>query len=808
MKTHARVVVVGGGMMATGLLYHLAKAGWTDVVLLEKAELTSGSTWHAAGQCGNFIPDYATAKLHHYGTQLYPTLEAETGQSVSWHGSGSLRIINSTDELDWVNYALGIARAQGYFMEIVGLDEIRRLHPFYRTEGILAAAYTRDDGHIDRAGLCTALAQGARQRGATIYRHTRVTDIKPRPDGEWEVLTEKGNIVAEHVVNAAGCYARRVGAWVGLELPITNMLHQYVVTETVPEFAARDAEVPVIRDAWIGGYMRQEQKSYLIGAYEQYRTESVWPEGPPWESESELFEADLDRIAVPLKRTMQRIPILKDLGIKRVVRGVITHTADGNVLLGPAPGLRNFWLACGASVGIAQGGGAGFYLAQWMMEGQPESTMQSFDPRRFGRYVENREQVTARSHDDFEHMSVFRLPGTNRTAGRPAKTSALYERLAEQGAVYGEVFGWERPNWFAPPGLAPVDEASMRQCRWFEPVSEECSGVRERVGIADISAFAKFEVTGRDAEAFLNRVFANRMPRRADGIVVAHMLNERGLVEGEVTVTRLGPEHFYVLSGATSEVRDLDRLVSHREADEAVDIENVSEAFGALMLTGPRSRDVLGEVTDTDLDTQVFPWLTGREITASGVPCRALRVSYAGELGWELHVPMDSLLEVYDSLWSAGQTFGIANFGARALNSLRMEKAYRSFGAELNNEITLAEADMLRFACFDKGEFVGREATLEQKTNDLQRRIAYLAVDSDAADCIGAEPVYADGCVVGVTTSGSYGHTVGQSLAFSYVDAALVAPDTKFEVLIVGEKRPARMLTEAAYDPKNTRPRT
>jgi len=804
MKTHARVVIVGGGMMGAGLLYHLAKEGWSDCVLVEKAELTSGSTWHAAGQCAHFMAGYNVAKIHDYGIKLYPTLEDETGQSVTWHRCGGLRIANSTEELEWFKYALGVARSLGYPMELIGPEEIRRIHPFYKTDGVLAAAHTTEDGHVDPAGVCNALAQGARQMGATVVRRNRVVDIKRRENGEWQVFTEQGNIIAEQVVNAAGCYARQVGAWVALDVPITNMQHQYVVTDTVPEFQERDTEVPVIRDTWVGAYIRQEQMSGLIGVYEKYGSSAVWRDGPPWEAESELFEPDLDRIAPWVNRAMERMPILKELGIKRVVHGAITHSPDGNMLLGPAPGLRNFWLACGASIGVAQGGGAGKYLAQWMIHGQAEINMNEFDPRRFGPYADQ-DYTFAKSTEDFEHMFAVHMPGENRPGGRPVKTSPIYGRLEGHGAVFGDVFVWERAKWFAPKGMPREDEVGIRRVRWFEPVAEECRTVHERVGILDLTAFAKYDVSGPGAEAFLNRVCANRVSRRDGGIVLAHMLTADGAIQSELTITRFGPERFYLLSSAAAQVRDLDWLDHHRGADREVVIDDVTESYGCLVVTGPQSRALLGRLCDADLGNDAFRWLSGREINVCGVPCRALRISYTGELGWELHVPMGNMPQVYDGVWEAGREFGMANIGTHALNALRMEKAYRGWGTELTNEITLVEADMLRFANFDKGDFIGREATLKRYEEGVEIRLVYLSVDADVADSIGAEPVYANERVVGVTTSGGYGHAVEQSLAFAYVAPAFAAPGTELEVLILGDKRAARVRAEPTYDAHNAR---
>ncbi|MGA2342342.1 MAG: FAD-dependent oxidoreductase, partial [Steroidobacteraceae bacterium] len=611
MKTHARVVVIGGGMMGASLLYHLALEGCTDTVLVEKNELTSGSTWHAAGQCPSITGSYNLAKIHAYSNQLYPRLEALTGQYTSWHPSGGLRLANNPRELAWLEYVLGYSKSVGFSMEIVGLDEVRRLNPFLTTENVLAAAWTRDDGHGDPAGICNALAKAARDLGAIIVRHNRVLDVKRRASGEWEVLTEKGTIVAEMVVNAAGCYAREVAAMVGADAPITNMQHHYVITHPIPAFAERSGEIPVIRDSYTSGYLRQEQKSGLMGIYESSGLTEAWaPRGyPEWESSNELFADDLDRIAPWLERAIERMPIFGEVGIRRVINGAIPHTPDGAPLLGPAAGLKNYWMCCGTSFGIAQGGGCGKYLAQWMVHGDSEINMTEFDPRRFGPYAD-RAYVRAKVLLDYRTTFTTRLPGEEEPDGRPSKKSPLYERLKSQGCVYTETFGWERPKWFSPDGRAEV--SGYRRNNVFELIGGEVAAVHRRVGLLDLSGFAKYEISGRDAESFLNRVCANRIPRKAGGIALVHMLSAQGRILGEMTVTRLADDRFYALSAAAAELCDRDWLTQSVRPGEVVQIANVTEERGVLVLSGPRSRELLKPLTDADLSNEAFPWLRAR----------------------------------------------------------------------------------------------------------------------------------------------------------------------------------------------------
>lgn len=802
MQEHARVVIIGGGMMGIGLLYHLAEAGWTDVILVEKGELTSGSTWHAAGQCPHFIGHLGMARIHFYATELYPKLAELTGQSATWHGCGGIRLALTDDEVDWFRYVHGLSKLVGYEAHLISPEEIRRLHPFLETFGVKLGYLTLTDGHVDPAGAANALALAARRKGARIKTRTRVTNIERLPSGEWRVVTEQGSIVCEHVVNAAGSYAPQVGAWTGVRVPCVNMLHHYIVTEPLEEVKALDRELPVVRDPYAHAYLRQEQKGLLVGPYEQEGARTVFDEGVPWTFESELLPPELDRLMPSLERAAQRLPLFARAGIRRIVSGAITHTPDGFPLLGPAPGLRNYWLACGSSIGIAQGPGCGRYLAQLMIDGEAEISMLDFDPRRFGDWADH-DYVRKLAIHDYEHMYYCRKPGEEFAVGRPKRTSTLHARLAAQGAVYGFAAGWERPKWFAPKGL--IEQPSFRRSNAFAQVGQEALAVRERVGVMDLSSFAKFDVRGADAAAVLDRLVANRLPRRDGGIVLAHALNDAGRIIGEVTITRLAFDHYYVLSGAASEVRDRDWLEQGVRAGERVAIENLSDAFGMLVVAGPRAREVLQPLTSTSLASADFPWLCGREIELAGVRLRALRVSYVGELGYELHCPMAELVRLYAAIRDQGERFGIADFGAYAMNSLRLEKAYRGFGQELTNEVTMLEAGLERFLALDKGDFIGRAASLRAKELGPRFRLAYLEVDASDADCLGNEPVLAAGRVVGVTTSGGYGFAVRSSLAFAYVEPAFAAPGTALEVAILGDLRPARVRAEAAWDPANAR---
>lgn len=803
MQSHARVVIVGGGVMGISLAYGLALEGWTDTILIEKGDLTSGSTWHAAGQCPSFIADYSLAKVHAYSNELYAKLEGMTGEATGWHASGGIRFATNQLELDHFKRVEGVASLMGFRMQVVGPDEIRRINPFVTTEGVLAGAWTLDDGYVDPSSACNAMAKLTRGLGATIVRKNRVLGIELLPTGEFLVRTEQGDVTAEHVVNAAGCYADKVSAWLGVNTQYANMKHQYVVTGPVKEFLERDGEIPVMRDPWASSYYRQEQKSGLIGIYEDHDTEEAWGGAtPPWESDHELFEPQLDRILPNLEKVMERMPIFAEAGIKRVVNGAISHTPDSNPLVGPAPGVRNYWLATATGIGIAQGPGCGKFLAQQMVHGDAEINMLGMDPRRYGDFCD-KGYAQAKAHREYWDMYRLVPPGEERPEGRPAKKSSLYERLAGKGAVFGEGYGWERPKWFPPAGVANEEDPTFRRTNAFPVVAAECHAVRERVGVMELPSFATYGVHGADAEAMLNRVYANRMPK-VGGITLAHALSDNGRFITETTITRLAPDRFFLLSGAYAHQQDLDLLHRAVLPGEDVTITDRTRDFTTLIVAGPRARDVLAGLADVDLSTPSFPWLTGREATVAGVAVKMLRVNYVGELGWELHVPMDGAVAVYDAIWAAGEPFGIADFGLYAMNSLRMEKAYKGWGAELTAEITPAEADTMRFVKLDH-EFRGRaalEAVLAEGAKIHLRCLEVAATDFDAR---GGEPVFADGAVVGVTTSGGYGHVTGKSLAFAYINSGHEAAGTALEVALLGERRAATVLAEPVWDPANTR---
>ena len=801
--TQARVVIVGGGVMGVGLAYHLGHEGWgADTVLLEKSELTSGSTWHAAGQITHSTSSFGLGKCVDYNIGLYSGgLEAETGQPVTWHGCGSFRLAYTEDEMDWLRHTLSVGRSLGFNIDLVGPDKVAQLHPFYNLDGVLGALHTPDDGHVDPTNVTMAMATGARQKGVKIIRHCRATNITQQPSGDWKVETEKGTILCEHVVNAGGTYARQMGEWSGLQLPMTSMTHHYFVTEPVPEFEALDRELPVIRDdKKVSGYIRMEQKRGLIGIYEKENPNSVWHDHCPWDHENWLFDADYDRVMPYLEESMNRMPIFANLGIQREVHGAISHPPDGNPLIGPAPGVRNYWCCCGTQIGIGWGPGLTRELARWMVHGAANISMRDYDPRRFGSYATKEWQVV-KAEEDYCLRHEIPFPHLNRLAGRPIKPSALYELLKSKGAVHEEVYGFERPRFFAK-GIAQEDHYSFNRSPVDAMVAAEVKAVREAVGLMDVTAFAKVLVAGPDAYDLLDRLTANRMPQKVGSIALTHMLNRAGRIELETTIVRMAEDQFYLVCAAFFEQRLLDHL-AHQRRDEDVTITALSDEWSALSLNGPQSRNVLAACTDTDLSNAAFRWLSAQQITVAGHEVWALRMSYAGELGWEFHMPAEACLDVYHALWAAGEAYGIADYGSFAMNAMRMEKAFKGAG-ELTNEVTLAEANVLRFARKDKA-YLGRDKTLN---THLPWVCAYLEIEPDGhADGHGGEAVLHNGRVVGSTASVAYGPTVGKILAFAYVKPEAAQPGTALEVIIHGLPRAARVLGEPAYDPKSLKPR-
>jgi dimethylglycine dehydrogenase len=814
MKSHARVVVIGGGVVGVSTLYHLAHKGWSDIVLVERSELTAGSTWHAAGLLPLFNMSYTVGQLHKYSVDLYKQLQSETGQDVSFHATGNLRLATSRDRLDEYRKYCGTANTIGVPFEIIGPAEVKKLWPLLElggtadTAAIVGGLYHPQDGHIAPADLTMALRKGARAKGAEIYEQTEVTAVARTKSGEWKLTTTKGEITCEHVVCATGNYARQTGRMFGLEVPAIPVEHQYIVYEESPELKAyRKAggrELAVMREPDQSYYIREERMGWILGPYEAGAPARFADGVPSWFGKS-LFDGDLERLIPHIEGAQRRVPALANCGIKDVVNGPISYTPDGSALIGPAWGRRNLWLNEGHSFGITAAGGSGWQLAEWIVEGEPGIDMLAVDPRRFGPYASKR-YIVVKNEETYRNVFTVHYPDEERPDARPAKTSPVYEKLKNLGAVFGQRYGWERANWFAPQGVAPKDDWSFRRTNWFEHVGSECRRLRERVGVIDLTPFTKHIVEGPGAEAWLDRLVANKVPSKVGRMSLAHALTKRGGIRSEFTITKLGDERFYVVSAGAAERYDTDLLHKQLPPDGSVRLSNITTSRGCFVLAGPRSRDVLAKLTDTPLDNVSFPWLTGKETEVGLAPeIYLLRVNFVGSLGWELHFPIEYANHLFEAIFAAGKEYGIGMAGMRAMESLRMEKSYRMWGSDLTRENTPLEASLDRFVRMGKGDFFGKAALEAQLAKGVPNRFVTLDVHGVTdADPLGNEPLFdTKGRMIGRATSGFYGHVLKKSLSIGYVKPEFAEVGTRIAIEILGERKEATVLVDSPYDPEN-----
>ncbi len=832
MRTHARAVVIGGGAVGVSTLYHLAKKGWTDSVLIERKELTSGSTWHAAGLLPLFNLSYSVGQIHKYSVALYKRLEAETGQNVGLRQVSNIRLARTQDRMDEYRFYAGVAKTIGVDVRFLTPDEVKAIWPLCNTEGLIGAIQHPEDGYIQPADLTQALARGARAMGAEINRYTTVTGIVRLPSGEWRVDTDKGAITCEHVVSATGSFARRTGAMVGLEIPVIPVEHQYIVTEPHPLIQERKRqglpEMGVLRESDSSWYMREENGGLLLGPYE-VGAPACYVDGPSAASEYELFQEDLQRLAPHIETAIARVPAFGEVGVKQVYNGAIAYTPDGSPIVGPAPGLRNFWLNEGHSFGITAAGGAGWQLAEWIVEGEPSVDMMGVDPRRFGPYA-TRGYLKAKAEEAYAKVFTVHYPDEERAATRPLKTSPCYGRMKDLGAVFGTVYGWERPGWFAPAGYALdaaalgkadvllnenhapaidgriVEKWSFRRSNYFEHVGRECRHVHEKVGLLDMSAFAKFEISGPGAAAWLDRFVSGRLPQKVGRIGLCYHLTPQGGVRTEFTVYREAVDRFYIVSAGALETHDQDYFLHALPGDGSVRLQLVTEQYGVLVIAGPDARKLLSRVTDADLSNAAFPWLSGQTISIGAATAKALRVNYVGELGWELHHPIAQQCAIFDALMEAGADLDLKPFGIKAMDSLRLEKSYKLVGRELSIEYAALESGLSRFVALDKGDFIGRGGLIAWRDRGFANAYVTLEVhgvtDTDAR---GSEPIYANGELIGRATSGGYGWRLGKSLALAFVRPDLAAPGTALEIEILGVRHAATIIPESPFDPANAR---
>lgn len=816
MRSQARVVVIGGGVVGASVLFHLTENGWTDVMLVERKELTAGSTWHAAGGMHTLNGDPNVARLQQYTVQLYRQIEERSGQDCSIHLPGGITLASDRDRMDWLKMAVARGRYLGMDdLELISPKEAQDLFPLLDPAYFLGAMWDPVEGHVDPTGVTNAYAICARRAGAEIVRQNRVTGLEHRGDGTWTVITEQGDIHAEHVVNAAGLWAREVGRMAGLELPVLAMQHHYLVTEPMPEVAAHVAatgrEMPMAMDFAGEIYIRQEGGGMLLGTYEQ--DSRAWSEHTtPWDFDMELLPPDLDRIEPELDVAFRHYPAMAEAGIKSIVNGPFTFTPDGNPLVGPVPGLRNHWTACGVMAGLSQGGGVGLTLANWMTDGDPGFDIWGMDVARFGPYA-TQPYTRVKSEENYRRRFRITFPNEELPAGRDLQVTPVHDRLVAHNAVFGADFGLESPLWFQRAGAEPVETVTFRRSNAFDLVGEECRAVRDGVGLTEISNFSKFRVTGPGAAAWLQGLFTNTLPR-VGKIALTAMLNDHGRVIGEFSVARDGDDDFFLFSSLAATESHRRWFLAHRPDDVGFTVDVVGQRLAGLSIAGPRARDVLAATTSCDVSNEAFGFMSFRAMDVGMAPCRVGRMTYTGDLGYEIWTAPEHERHVFDVLMAAGAPFGIRLFGLRALLGMRLEKGFGTWFREYRPIFTPYEARMDRFVKLDH-DFVGRTAL--ESAGPPRHLLSSFAIEPDAdepADVIGDEPIWHEGPdgwrVVGWVTSGGYAHHSETSLALGYVEAA-VADDPgagRFQIEIIGERRPACLLTEPVLDPAGTRMRS
>ncbi|MFD0858380.1 GcvT family protein [Roseovarius aquimarinus] len=800
MKTHAQAVVIGGGVIGCSILYHLTKLGWTDVVLLERDELTSGSTWHAAANIHGLHDSANISRLQHYTMTLYNRLEAETGQSCGVFQPGSLYLAQT--EAREHQLRLQAAKAKLYGMNFHEIDRARaeELHPLVNFDGIRCIMWEPDGGNVDPSGVTAAYAAGARAAGAEIHRFTPVTATVQQPDGSWIVETPKGNIHTQWVVNAAGLWGREVAALAGITLPLQPTEHQYFVTETIAEIDALDRRLPSVADRDGEYYLRQEGKGLLIGAYE--KDMRFWAEeGTPLDFAHELFADDLDRIEDNMMRAIDRVPAVGEAGIKRVINGPMIWSPDANVLLGPVPEKKGYFCCNGIIPGFSQSAGMGLMVADWIVEGEMRYDMFAWDMARFGDWAD-KAFTKAKVRDQYANRFAIHFPYEERSAGRPCRVRPAYEMQKEMGAVFGLNYGWEHPLWFAKAPGTEETKGFTRQ-NWWAPVGEECRMLRESAGIIDISNFAKYRCKGAGAEDWLNAVFANTMPKAVGRSCLTPLISVRGGIAGDFTVTRTAEDEFWIIGSGMAE-RYHKRFFDMVPLPEGTSFESRTEAMCGFNVAGPKSREMLQRLTNASLATADFPFMRSQRIELGGVKCLALRVSFTGDLGWELHCAAEDQVRLYTALLEAGRAFGAGPVGSRALMSLRIEKGYGSWSREYSPEYWPQEVGLAPLVKMGK-DFLHKEAAATAMEKDARETLVLLHLSEEDtaasnADATGGEPIFKDGKGIGRVTSGSYGYSVGMSLALGYVKGAQAGDAV--EVMVLGRPHRAVILSEPPFDAK------
>ena len=806
MKAKAKVVVVGGGVVGVSALYHLAKKGWSDAVLIERKELTSGSTWHAAGLLPLFNMSYSVGQLHKYAVNFYKTLEEETGQNVGFSVVSNIRLATTQDRMDEYYQYAAVAKTIGVKVNFLTPDQVKEIWPLCNTEGLVGAIQHPEDGYIQPADLTQALAKGARDNGAEIYRNTNVTGINQLENEKWVVETDKGNIECEHVISCTGNFARQTGKMVGLDIPVIPVEHQYIVTEPHPEIQKRKEEglpeMGVLRDSDSSWYMREERGGLILGPYEK-GAPACYVDGPSQNSEFELFQEDLERIESHIESAIHRVPVFGEVGVKKVYNGAICYTPDGSPIVGPAWGLKNFWINEGHSFGITAAGGAGWQLAEWIVDGEPTIDMLGVDPRRFGDYA-TKSFLIEKNEEAYANVFTVHYPDEEREAGRPLRQAPCYDRLKDMGAVFGQKFGWERANWFAPKDVDQIDDFSFRRSKWFTHVGKECLNVKNNVGILDMTAFAKCRISGPGAKDFLDNLVANKLPKKNGRVNLCHALNTKGGVHSEFTIAKESDESYYLVSAGAFQRLDHDWIRKWMPTDRSVFFEDLTNSIGVLVVAGPKARDLLSKISDADFSNKAFPWLSAQKIDVGLAPSIAMRMNFVGELGWELHHPIEYQNHIFDKLIEVGEELGVKPFGIRAMDSLRIEKTYKLVGTEMSIEYAAYESGLDRFVHLNKGNFIGRDALVKWQQDGFENSMVTLEVfDVDDADALGNNAIYSDGKVIGRATGGNYGFRVKKSLAIAMVKPEFSKIGTELQMDILDKKHKVVVIEDSPYDSMN-----
>lgn len=812
MKSSAQVVVVGGGVVGASVLYHLTKAGWTDVVLLERKQLTAGSTWHAAGGMHTLNGDPNVARLQQYTVNLYKEIEAESGQNCSIHLPGGLQLADTPERLDWLRMAQARGRYLGMNMEILSMKEAKELNPLLEEKYFVGALYDEDEGSVDPYGVTHAYAICARNRGAEVYLDTWVTGLEQRQDGTWDVITDRDHTIhAEHVVNAGGLWAREVGRMAGVELPVLAMEHHYLMTEPMPEVIeynkTRGRELPHMIDFAGEIYARQEGQSILLGTYEQ--DNRPWaPKETPWDFVFQLLDHDLDRIAPELEKAFEHFPAVGKAGIQKFVNGPFTFSPDGNPLVGPVKGMRGMWVACAVMAGLSQGGGVGLSLANWMVHGDPGGDIWGMDVARYGDYA-TLAYTNAKVRENYSRRFRITFPNEELPAARPLHTTPIYDRLTDHNAVWGAGFGLEHPLWFQKPGLDPIEDVTFYRSNAFDVVGEESWAVRERVGFSEASNFAKYKVSGSGAGEWLLSLTTNKLPKIGRTLLTA-MLNPQGRIVGEFSVSRIGENEFLLFGSQAAETYHSRWFIDHLPSDGSVVFENLALSMVGLTVAGPLSRDVLQGLTDTSLASADFPFMSFRRVNIGFAEVWLSRMTYTGDLGYEIWMTPENQRYLFDLIWEAGKPFDMRLFGFRALITMRLEKSFGTWFREYRPIYTPLESGMLSYIKLDH-DFIGRAAHEADLKTGPERRLVTFVVEPDPenpADVIGDEPVWHDDKVVGWITSGGYAHYSQASIAMGYIPADLATDASQeFEIEIIGRRRPARLQLEPILDPSGSRMR-